>query len=164
METKSIDRLNQLHPKIRAKALAAYKEAVRITPVGVHPYITQTMRTFAESDRLYNQPWDGKDNNGNGKIDEKSEKVTNAKAGQSFHNYGLALDFVNQVNGKTPWIVDANWMKVVNVFKKHGFVWGGDFKSIPDAPHFEMTLGYTWRQLKALHDAGKVDKDGYVLI
>lgn len=153
METKSIDRLNQLHPKIREKALAAYKEAVRVTPVGVHPYITQTLRTFAESDALYAK----------GRT-TKGPKVTNAKAGQSFHNYGLALDFVNQVDGKTPWVVDENWMKVVRVFKKHGFVWGGDFKSIPDAPHFEMTLGYTWRELKALHDAGKVDKNGYVLI
>lgn len=153
MEQTSIKRLNELHPLIRQKALDAYAEAVRITPVGVHPFITQTLRTFAQSDALYAQ---GRSNPG--KI------VTNAKAGQSYHNYGLALDFVNQVNGKTPWIVDDNWMKVVKVFKKHGFVWGGDFKSIPDAPHFEMTLGYHWKDLLAKVNKGEVDEDGYVIL
>lgn len=153
METKSIERLNQLHPKIREKALAAYAEAVKVTPVGVHPFITQTVRSFAESDKLYAQ----------GRT-TKGPIVTKAAAGQSYHNYGLALDFVNQVDGVAKWTVDDNWMKVVAVFKKHGFVWGGDFKSIPDAPHFEMTLGHNWKDLLALHNAGKVDKDGYVLI
>lgn len=153
METKSIERLNQLHPKIREKALAAYAEAVKVTPKGVHPFITQTMRSFAESDKLYAQ----------GRT-TKGPIVTKAAAGQSYHNYGLALDFVNQVDGVAKWTIDANWMKVVAVFKKHGFVWGGDFKSIPDAPHFEMTLGHNWKDLLALHNAGKVDKDGYVLI
>ena len=153
METKSIERLNQLHPLIRQKALDAYNEAVRVTPVGVHPYITQTIRTFKESDDLYAQ---GRTKKGN--------IVTNAKAGQSYHNYGLALDFVNQVDGVAKWTVDKNWITVINVFKKHGFVAGIDFKSIPDAPHFEMTLGYTWKQLLALYNAGKVDANGYVII
>jgi len=153
METKSIERLNKLHPKIREKALAAYAEAVRVTPKGVHPFITQTMRTFAESDALYAQ---GRTKPG--------QIVTKAAAGQSYHNYGLALDFVNQIDGKEKWVVDANWMKVVKVFQKHGFKWGGEFKTMPDAPHFEMTLGYNWKELLALHKAGKVDKNGYVLI
>jgi len=153
METKSIERLHQLHPLIRQKALDAYAEAVRVTPVGIHPFITQTLRTFKESDALYAQ---GRTTKGN--------IVTNAKAGQSYHNYGLALDFVNQINGVAKWTIDKNWMLVVAVFKKHGFVWGGDFKSIPDAPHFEMTMGNHWKTLLALHNAGKVDKDGYVII
>ena len=153
MEQTSIKRLNLLHPKIRQKALDAYAEAVRVTPVGVHPFITQTLRTFKESDDLYAQ----------GRT-KKGSIVTNAKAGQSYHNYGLALDFVNQVNGVAKWTVDANWMKVVNVFKKHGFVWGGDFKTILDQPHFEMTLGNNWRDLLVKVKSGKVDEDGYVIL
>lgn len=153
MEQISIQRLNKLHPKVRQKALDAYNEAVKITPVGVHPFITQTMRSFAESDALYAQ---GRTKPGN--------IVTNAKGGQSYHNYGLAIDFVNQINGVAKWTVDSNWMKVVNVFKKHGFKWGGDFKSIPDAPHFEMSFGYSTKQLLELYKSGKVDKEGYVLI
>ena len=143
----SENRLMLLHPKVRDIALAAYREAVRITPKGVHPFITETLRSFERSNALYNQPWDGKDNDGDGKIDEADEKVTNASAGQSFHNYGLAIDFVIQVNGLPEWKVNDNWMMVVKCFKERGFVWGGDFKSIKDNPHFEMTFGYTWRQL-----------------
>lgn len=166
MEQKSIERLNQLHPKIRKQALDAYAEAVKVTPSGVHPYITQTLRTFKESDDLYAQ----------GRT-VKGDIVTNAKAGQSYHNYGLALDFVIQRNGVMDWSFDNDWQTVVNVFKKHGFIWGADWnnngitkaqgdktESIVDAPHFQMTLGYRWKQLLALHNAGKVDKNGYVII
>jgi peptidoglycan L-alanyl-D-glutamate endopeptidase CwlK len=145
----SENRLMFLHPKVRPAALSAYREAVKITPAGVHPYITETLRTFERSNALYNQPHDGKDNDGDGKVDEPDEKVTNAPGGSSFHNYGLAIDFVIQVNGIPKWGVNDNWMKVVKCFKEAGFVWGGDFKSIKDNPHFEMTFGYTWRQLLA---------------
>lgn len=144
METTSIERLNKLHPLIREIAIKAYSEAVKSTPVGIHPFITQTLRTFKESNDLYAK---GRTKPG--------EIVTNAKAGQSYHNYGLALDFVIQKNDNMSWVVDADWMKVVNIFKKHGFVWGGDFKSLPDAPHFEMTFGKNWRELLVLHNSKK---------
>lgn len=184
METKSIERLNKLHPKIRQIAINAYNEAVKNTPKGVHPFIDQTLRTFAESDKLFNQPHDGKDNDGDGKIDEADEKVTNAPGGSSYHNYGLALDFHLQIDGHKPFDVwpdnpekDKNWMIVVNTFKKYGFKWGADWdgdgktraqgdkdEKLVDAPHFEMTLGHHWKDLLSLYKAGKVDENGYVLI
>lgn len=162
IDVVSENRLAMLHPAIRERAFKAYREAVRITPVGVHPYITETLRSFERSNALYNQPWDGKDNDGDGKIDEADEKVTNARAGQSYHNYGLAIDFVNQVNGLPKWVVDTNWMKVVKAFKDQGFAWGGDFKSIKDNPHFEMTFGLSWRTLLQRYNSGQKDKNGYV--
>ena len=151
----SENRLLGLHPLVRFKALNAYREAVRITPVGIHPFITEGMRSFKRSDELYAQ---GRTKPG--KI------VTNAQAGQSMHNYGLAFDFVIQLlpTKELNWKVDANWMKAVEVFKKHGFVWGGDWKSIKDYPHFEMTFGKTWRELLQLHNTGKTDSEGYIII
>lgn len=155
METKSLARLQQLHPICRDKAIDAYNEAVQATPKGVHPYIDQTLRTFEESTKLYNQPFDGKDNDGDGRIDEADEKVSNAKAGQSWHNYGLALDFHLQINGKDVWDEkNPNWKVVVNIFKKHGFSWGGDWNSFKDYPHLEYKGGYTLAQLQAKHKAG----------
>lgn len=149
----SENRLSNLHPKVRDHALRAYRKAVKITPKGVHPYITETLRSFQRSNDLYalgrTKP---------GKI------VTNAAAGQSYHNYGMAIDFVNLVNGSPKWEVDENWMKVVECFKEEGFVWGGDFKSLKDYPHFEMTFGHHWRELLALHNSKQVDKDKYVLV
>lgn len=129
----SIAQIETLHPKLRAIALEAYQEAVSATPMHVHPVITQGYRTFEESDKLYQQ---GRTTPG--------EKVTDAKAGQSWHNYGLAVDFCLQVNGKENWTVDANWMTVVNIFKKHGFTWGGDWTGgFKDYPHLEMKFGHT---------------------
>jgi len=144
----SIKRLNELHPAVRDSAIRAYAKACKITPVGVHPYITEVYRSFERSDALYNQPFDGKDNDGDGRIDESDEKVSNAKGGQSIHNYKLALDFVNLVNGKMSWVVDANWKLVVKCFKEEGWEWGGDWKSFKDYPHFQKTLGYNLKQLQ----------------
>lgn len=153
------------HPAIRYRAMEAYRKAVRITPVGIHPFITETLRSFTRSDQLFNQPWDGIDNDGDGKIDEADEKVTNARGGSSFHNYGLALDFVIVDHGKWPWKVDANWMKVVACFKEQGFTWGGDWSGkFRDAPHFEMRLGFTCQELLARYRAGRVDHENYVLL
>ena len=53
---------------------------------------------------------------------------------------------------------------LVVIFKKHGFKWGGDWISFKDLPHFEMTFGKTWQNLLALHNANKMDANGYVNI
>jgi peptidoglycan L-alanyl-D-glutamate endopeptidase CwlK len=154
METTSLKLLNQLHPLLRAKAIEAYNEAVAATPSHIHPLITETGRSFKRSDDLYAQ----------GRT-TKGEIVTNSKAGQSYHNYFLALDFVILVDGLKSWKVDDNWMIVVNIFKKHGFIWGADWDNdgitkaqgdkdehLVDAPHFEMTFGYNWRKLLEMHN------------
>lgn len=142
MDTRSIALLEKLHPAIRQSAIDAYNEAVQATPEGVHPVIDQTNRSFAESDILYQK---GRTTPG--------PKVSNAKAGESLHNYDLALDFHLVVNGVDKWEVDHNWMIVVNVFKKHGFEWGGDWHSFQDYPHLQKTLGHTWQQLLVKHNA-----------
>lgn len=149
----SISRLNELHPSVRDSAIRAYTKACKITPIGVHPFITETYRSFERSDKLYNQPWDGKDNDGDGKIDEPDEKVSNAKGGQSIHNYSLALDFVLQVNGKMDWTVNANWMKVIQCFKDEGWESGADWRSFKDYPHLEKRLGNSLKQIQAKYKA-----------
>lgn len=142
-DTVSEKRLLQLHPKVRDLALSAYTDSVIQTPAGVHPFITQTYRSFEESDKIYQQ---GRTTPGS--------IVSYAKAGQSYHNYSLALDFVITVGGKFVWKEDANWMKVVEIFKSHGFEWGGDWKGKKrDAPHFQMIFGYNWRDLLAKYNA-----------
>ena len=147
---------NTLNPKIRDEVIGLVKTANDgILTSNVKMLVTQGLRTFEEQTNMYNQ----------------KPKVTNAKAGQSFHNYGLAFDFCLVQNGKTIWDTKkdfdndkvADWMEVVKLFKNHGYKWGGNFRSIYDAPHFEKTFGYTWKQLLELYNSGKV-KDGYVII
>lgn len=139
----SIDQINTLHPKLRPIALQAYNEAVQATPAGVHPIITQGYRTFEESDKLYAQ---GRTTSG--------EIVSNAKAGSSLHNYALAVDFALVIDGKTVWDEKhPSWKIVVDTFKKHNFEWGGDWHSIKDYPHLQLTFGHTWQQLLVKHNA-----------
>ena len=150
------NKINTLHPKIReeVRTIVDYINDKVLTG-NVKMLVTQGLRTFAEQTALYNQ----------------KPKVTNAKAGQSFHNYGLAFDFCLVQNGKTIWDVKKDfdndkvpdWMEVVKIFKDAGYKWGGDFTSIYDAPHFEKTFGYSWKQLFEKYNAGKLN-NGYVKI
>lgn len=156
-----------MHPKLRDEASELYDEIVASLTGGAICRFAYTLRTFAEQDALFAQ---GRSKPG--------KVVTNAKGGQSYHNYGLAIDIVlildKDKNGtfetaswdlKSDFDGDkkADWMEVVQVFKRYGFEWGGDWKFV-DAPHFQKSFGKSIYELKALHTAGKVDKNGFVLI
>lgn len=143
MDQRSLDNLNTLHPKFRQSAIDAWTEAQVAMPENVKIIVVQGLRTFAESDALYAQ---GRTKPG--------PIVTNAPAGESFHNFSLAFDFEMVTNGKNDYVVGPNWMQVVSIMKKYGMEWGGDWKSIKDDPHFENRYGYTWRQLLVKHNAG----------
>lgn len=147
----SDQRISTLHPLVIGKAkefiIRAEKE------LGIKLRVVSALRSWAEQTALFNQPFDGKDNDHDGKIDEADEKVTNAKAGSSYHNFGLALDVVEIKNGKALW-TNPNWSKIAALGKSIGFEWGGDWKSFKDKPHFQYTFGKTLAQLRDLYQSG----------
>lgn len=146
MDQRSLDNLNTLHPKFRQSAIDAWTEAQAAMPDNVKIIVVQGMRTFFQSKMLYEQ---GRTTSG--------PIVTKAKAGQSYHNYGLAFDFAMITNGKDDEMVGPNWLKVVSIMEAHGMTWGGEFpEGFHDNPHFENRYGYNWRDLLALHYAGKL--------
>lgn len=160
-------RLLKLHPAIRDEVrLLINKAEERLPFTAVR--IVQGMRTFAEQDALYAQ---GRTKPG--------PRVTNAKAGASFHNYGLAIDFAllydKDKNGSyetLSWDIlkdmdrdgEADWMEVVEIFEQAGYTWGGRFSTIKDNPHLEKGFGLTWRQLLAKHNAGEFLETNYVRV
>jgi len=150
-DPKSIDRLQGLHPKVRVPFQAFIEECENTLDITLR--ISQGLRTIAEQDALY-----AKGRSTAGPV------VTNAKGGSSFHNYGLAIDLVEMVNGDT----EVNWKyDMVNLratAQKHGFEWGGSWIHLKDYPHFEMNFGYSWQQLFEKHTNGDVDENGYVNI
>lgn len=167
MDKITLDRIALLHPKLREEALEIYKEICEELKGRAMCRFSFTLRTFAEQDALFAQ---GRTKPG--KI------VTKAKGGQSYHNYGLAIDIVLLVdkdkNGtfeaaswdvKTDFDGDgkSDWMEVVNIFKQFGWSWGGEWKFV-DQPHFEKTFGKSVRELLTLYNAKKVDGNNYVLI
>lgn len=80
--------------------------------------------------------------------------VTNAKAGQSFHNYRLAFDVVPIVNGKPQWNDMRTFQKIGAIGKSVGLDWAGDWKNFKEYAHFQATGGLSLAQLKA----GKLPK------
>lgn len=142
----TINRIKLLHPSIREQVRKYYLEINKRLPMGVRLRFTATYRSFEEQNKLFNQ----------------RPKVTNAKGGQSIHNYGLAFDIVilkqdDKGVWRASWDVDVYWMQVAGYFKRKGFVWGGDWKSFKDYPHFELTFGKDWRyysQAEKIVDAG----------
>lgn len=91
---------------------------------GIILAICQTWRSFEEQDLLYQK---GRTRPG--------PKVTNARPGNSYHNFGRACDCAFMVDGKLVW--DGPWERYGEIAKQSGLAWGGDFKSFPDKPHIE---------------------------
>lgn len=78
------------------------------------------------------------------------KKVTNAKAGESWHNYRCAIDVVPLRNGKPVWDgSDPIWQKVGQYGKEAGLEWAGDWKKFKELAHFQYTGGKTLAQLRA---------------
>lgn len=77
-------------------------------------------------------------------------KVTNARAGSSFHNYGVAFD-VGLFTATGAYLTSAT--QYIRLFEKAGVPdgckWGGHFKSFKDYPHVEShAVGATISSLK----------------
>ena len=121
--------LNDLVPVVRAAAQAAIDEC---HAAGMDILVTCTFRPGSDQDELYAQ---GRTKPGH--------IVTNAKAGQSFHQYRVALDLYPLVNGKPDFSGNhPNWAKIAAIFKKHGFEWGYNWTHFKEKPHFQMTGGH----------------------
>ena len=153
MDLITIDRIKEAHPKLRDKMLQDYKDANNLLGKGVRLRFAYVFRSNALQDKLYNQ----------------RPKITNAKGGQSIHNYGLAFDIVmlydNDGNGtfeeaSYSMIKDfdkdtvADWKEVTNFFKSKGWECGADWKTFKDAPHFQFDYGFDWKVLKQRVDKG----------
>ncbi len=150
MDKITLDRIELLHPALREEAKQIYAEICERLTGRAMCRFAYTLRTFAEQDALYNQ----------------KPKVTKAKGGQSYHNYGLAVDIVLLLNdGKVAsWdtVTDfdndglADWQEVVYVFGLFGWEWGGNWKTFPDKPHFQKTFGLTISECLNRHNSGQV--------
>lgn len=147
----SVERIASLHPLVRDIFTDFINTAETVLDITLR--ITQGYRSFAFEDALYEQG-----RNTPGKI------VTNAKGGQSFHNYGLAIDVAEVINDCTTINWGFNTGQIVPFATNLGLTWGGNWHTIKDYPHFQKDFGLTWQQLLALHNEGKVDDNGYVII
>lgn len=123
--------LRKLNPKAKKTFRDFIKRVKKET--GYRIIITSGYRTFAKQSEL------------------NKANSSNAKAGRSFHNYGMAID-INAVKG-TKWLrksssrgawVDSN---IINIAKEMGLRWGGDFSGYYDPVHFDLGNKYSTSEL-----------------
>lgn len=134
---RSVRNMGAVHPAVKKNAIEVLKRAYK---EGITAQISDGLRTFSEQTALYAK---GRTAPGN--------VVTNARAGQSYHNFGLAIDyFLTSDDGdKSLWNVNSDWIKVAAIAKSLGFEWGGDWNSFVDYPHLQMSDGLSLSQLRA---------------
>ncbi|RLL42091.1 M15 family peptidase [Oceanobacillus piezotolerans] len=133
----------ELHPIVEERKNILISEARHI---GIEVIITEEVRTMERQQALYDQ---GRTSDGS--------IVTYAEAGESYHNYGLAIDYALENNhGELIWNIEydgnnngkADWFEVADIAKQLGFTWGGDWTHFKDYSHLEMTFGLSIEQLK----------------
>ncbi|MGV7106009.1 M15 family metallopeptidase [Flavobacterium sp. U410] len=151
-------RINLLHPMVRDEITTIINECNRSLTGKAKIRITQGLRSVEEQNKLYAQ---GRTKAG--------KKVTNAKGGQSIHNYGFAVDICLIINDKTAswdtakdWDNDqvSDWYECVKIFAKYGWEWGGNWKNFKDLPHFEKRGYNNWKTLSKIEK----DQNGYIIV
>lgn len=135
----------QLGPSTRAALNASTPEKVLLYPkvaemrdklvtimeaVGYPIVVTDEYRSYEAQDALYAQ---GRSKPGN--------VVTNAKGGESYHNFRCAFDVAFKKG--TGITYDGDFDMLGKVGKALGLEWGGDWSSFVDRPHFQFTAGYS---------------------
>lgn len=147
--TRTRGYFDKLHPKFRPLVAKWFS---KVEDAGMEVYPTSGYRTMEEQIKLY------------------AENPSNAKPGYSYHNFGLAIDvniFKNGVNIAKKNQSCQHWKDtgVVKMAQDSGIRWMCDFGSYHDPVHFDLVFsGLNTTILRERYNAGKVDKNGYVII
>jgi hypothetical protein len=137
-----VKRLEKLHPALAAAVRAA---AADLAARGITIEVVQGLRSFEEQDALF-----AKGRTQPGPI------VTQARGGESNHNYGLAADLCPFVDGKPDWNAPiAVWAAIGDAASRHGLEWGGQWKKFLDKPHVQLPL--TMKECLACYRDGGLD-------
>lgn len=135
--------LKDLNPAV---AIKARNFIAQCADAGIDLLVTSTYRDWDSQKALYAQ---GRTTPG--------AVVTNAQAGQSFHNYCCALDVVPLRAGKCVWSTsDPIWQQVGAIGKACGLEWAWEWPSFKEMAHFQDTGGKTIKQLYSEYLAAEV--------
>lgn len=122
-----------LHPRAQE---AARKFLKRLHDAGINARILSGTRTYAEQNYLYSL---GRTRPGN--------KVTNAKGGQSNHNFGIAWD-IGIFNDQGAYFPESPlYDKAAEVGLVPELEWGGHWRRFVDKPHYQLKTGLSVSQI-----------------
>lgn len=101
----------------------------RAAGIGIEIKLISGYRTYPEQDELFAVGRTKELNRG---------RVTNAKGGESNHNFGIAFD-IGVFDGKTYIPNDpAPYNAVGEIGTEIGLEWGGNWKTFKDKPHYQL--------------------------
>jgi hypothetical protein len=122
--------LNALHPFFRDRV----KQLIDLCKKkGIDIAIVETYRTHAKQHEYKTM----------------GRKYTSSSAGNSRHQYGLAVDVVPIVDSVAVWDNTVLWRKIGVIGERIGLRWGGRWRKPFDPGHFEWTGGLSAWQLKS---------------
>ena len=121
LSKRSLDNLEGVHPAL----VTVIKRAIQITPIDFA--VIDGLRTIEEQKKLF---------------EAGATKTMNSR-----HLTGHAVDIAPFVNGRLRWDWPlfhklAKAVKEAAAEDKIRIVWGGDWKTFPDGPHFELDRRY----------------------
>lgn len=127
VDSRSESVIASLQPEVAPYARALVKRAADL---GIEIKLISGLRTYAQQDALFAQ---GRTKPGN--------RVTNAKGGESNHNFGIAFD-IGVFNGKDYLPESAAYDAVGAIGIEIGLEWGGNWRTIKDKPHYQLRPGW----------------------
>jgi peptidoglycan L-alanyl-D-glutamate endopeptidase CwlK len=135
--------LQQLHP---ALASAVRGVIADLANRGIGVEVVQGLRTFDEQDELF-----AKGRTKPGPV------VTQARGGESNHNFGLAADLCPFTGDKPDWNAPiAVWAAIGTTAIAHGLEWGGQWKKFLDKPHVQLPA-MSVKECASCYQAGGLD-------
>lgn len=143
MTKRTIENLAGLNRKFKAQAeafLAASQPICDKHKITIE--VISGLRSWAQQSALYAQ---GRTKPG--------RIVTKARAGSSWHNYGLAIDlglFANNkyLDASDPKRADRIYAELGALAASMGIEWAGTWKSFTETPHFQNRFGMTISQAR----------------
>src|SRR5277367_5353031 len=127
MNASTVARIEQLYPKLKAKA---YQLIQQLSLQGIDCEVDQGLRTWPQQEALYAQ----------GRNGNPVPVVTNARPEQSWHTFGCAFDVDIVTTSGLDWSgTSPAWDSTIIAGQSLGLVSGAEWRTFPDKPHFQMT-------------------------
>ena len=115
---------------------------------GIDILVYSTFRDNAQQDSIYAIGRTVKGSNPT-KSKPMGSIVTNAKGGESFHNYHVAFDWVPVIGGKPQWNDSVLYLKCGNIAESCGLEWAGRWIKLKETAHCQFTGGHDLAWFKA---------------
>ena len=146
-QVRGIEKLND--PNVHATARMLFMRVLdELVSLGYNPVVVEVYRSPKKQRMLYAQGRSEQQLLAKGytkgeiesyrKLGYTADKRKVSYTLSSMHSRGRAMDIAWWENGKLTYDVpDSLWRLYGSIARKHGLVWGGDWKTFVDRPHVE---------------------------